>query len=102
MIEDLGIAGLSAIVLLYLVILWRVIMLERSLKSPIDRLIVTGLGLLIISQAIIHIMVNLNVFPAKGTSLPFISYGGSSMLAFFSAIGVIQYIYRFGERKEEL
>ena len=99
--EDLGVLGLGITVSLFLLILWRGISLARSLKNPSHSLAVFGLVMLILSQATIHLLVVLNIMPAKGTSLPFMSYGGSSMISFFIAVGLIQYFHRFSERVDE-
>ena len=48
-----------------------------------------GIGMLIIIQAMINMGVNLGVFPTKGLNLPFISYGGSSAIVNFIALGIL-------------
>ena len=47
------------------------------------------IGLLITTQAIIHIMVNIGMLPTKGMGLPFISYGGTNLLVMFICIGLL-------------
>jgi len=99
--EDLGLAGLLTVIALYIVILWRSIRLTTILKAPIHRYAAFGLGMLIISQAIINIGVAVSLFPTKGATLPFISYGGSSMVAFMIAIAGLEWLHRYAPRVEE-
>lgn len=101
LVEDLGLAGLLAVTTLYLVILWRSTILATHLKRPVHRYAAFGLGLLISSQAIINIGVAINMLPTKGAILPFISYGGSSMVAFLVAIGGIEWLHRYAPRVDE-
>ncbi len=101
LVEDLGLAGLLSVIALYLVILWRAIDLAIQLKSPAQRYAALGLGLLIISQAVINLGVALNLFPTKGATLPFVSYGGSSMVAFMAAIAGIEWLHRYAPRVNE-
>ena len=101
LMEDLGLAGLFVVIGLYLTILWRSVLLASRLKSPLHRYVVFGLGMLIVSQAVINLGVALNMFPSKGATLPFISYGGSSMVAFMAAIGAIEWMHRYARRVDE-
>lgn len=101
LIEDLGLAGLLAVISLYLIILWRSTQLALNLKSPAQRYAAFGLGMLIISQANINIGVALNMIPTKGAILPFISHGGSAMISFMLAIGGIEWLHRYAPRVDE-
>jgi cell division protein FtsW len=53
-----------------------------------------GVGLLITLQAVINIGVNMGALPTKGLTLPFISYGGNSMLSMSFAVGLVLRVYR--------
>ena len=71
-------------------------MLDRGAQAlvdegphPVDLLAAAGLTCLFGLQAIINLAVNLNLMPSKGMTLPFISYGGSSIMAFSLMIGVL-------------
>ncbi|MEM8988472.1 MAG: FtsW/RodA/SpoVE family cell cycle protein, partial [Pseudomonadota bacterium] len=58
-------------------------------KSPFVQLAASGLAALIGLQALINMAVNLRLMPAKGMTLPLVSYGGSSMLATALALGML-------------
>ena len=62
---------------------------SERLFEPVVRLGVTGLALLFGIQAAINMMVNLHMMPAKGMTLPFISYGGSSLIALSIGMGLL-------------
>ena len=79
--EEFGIAFCIALVLLFAFIVLRGFSHAKRERDDFTRLAVAGLVLQIGLQSMINICVNLRLIPAKGMTLPFISYGGSSMLA---------------------
>jgi cell division protein FtsW len=72
---------------LYAFIVWRAMAHAWSEPSPFVRLAVCGLVLLVGAQALINMGVNVGLLPAKGMTLPFISYGGSSLIGTSIAFG---------------
>ena len=60
-----------------------------KLSDPFEQVAAAGLFVLVGQQAFINIAVNLNMIPTKGMTLPFISYGGSSMIALCAAFGML-------------
>lgn len=87
--EEFGLLACMVIALLYFAILVRIIIRLLDEKDQFVVLAVTGLGAQFCGQAMINIAVNLGVFPSKGMTLPFISYGGSSILALSMTCGLI-------------
>ena len=87
--EEFGILVCIALVLLFAVIVLRALFVAQKSEDPFVRLAVTGLALLFGIQAAINMMVNLHMMPAKGMTLPFISYGGSSLLSLAIATGFL-------------
>ena len=67
----------------------RALFVAQKAEDPFIRLAVTGLALLFGIQAAINMMVNLHMMPAKGMTLPFISYGGSSLLSLAVGTGFL-------------
>jgi len=63
-------------------------MLSMKLSEPFEQIAAAGLFVLVGQQAFINVAVNLNLIPTKGMTLPFISYGGSSMLAMGLTLGL--------------
>ncbi len=87
--EEFGLLACMVIAILYFAILVRIIIRLLDEKDQFVVLAVTGLGAQFCGQAMINMAVNLGVFPSKGMTLPFISYGGSSILALSMTCGLI-------------
>jgi len=90
--EELGLVGIVLVIVLYALLLHRALAVSRTAeligKVYASRL-AQGVGFLLVFQAIINIGVNLGALPTKGLTLPFISYGGSSMLVCCIAMGLL-------------
>ncbi len=87
--EEFGIIACIAIAILYLAIIVRVLVRLLDEEDSFLILAVTGLIAQFGGQAVINMAVNTQVFPSKGMTLPFISYGGSSMLALSIGMGLL-------------
>ena len=87
--EEFGIAAIILILLLFLIFIYSVF---KKVRIEIDekiRLILVGCISLILMQAMIHIGVNIRLFPTTGMTLPYISYGGSSIISVSILSGII-------------
>ncbi|MBA3770397.1 MAG: putative lipid II flippase FtsW [Blastocatellia bacterium] len=94
--EELGLIGTLGVVVAFALLLWRGA--KAALSAP-DRFgTLLGIGLItgIIAQALFNISVVISILPAKGIPLPFISYGGSSVLLTLIAVGILMNISRAG------
>tara|TARA_B100000586_G_scaffold3867_1_gene2625 strand:+ start:5951 stop:7168 length:1218 start_codon:yes stop_codon:yes gene_type:complete len=90
--EELGLIGTVSIILLFFFIVWRAFMIGRvaeSIEKYFSAYLAYGIGLIIGLQAYINIGVNMGVLPTKGLTLPFISYGGNSMIVYCISFGVL-------------
>ncbi|QEL26039.1 cell division protein FtsW [Bosea sp. F3-2] len=87
--EEFGVLVCMLLVMLFAVIVLRSLFVAQKAEDPFIRLAVTGLALLFGIQAAINMMVNLHMMPAKGMTLPFISYGGSSLLSLAVGTGFL-------------
>lgn len=87
--EEFGVVVCMLLVALFAVIVLRSLFVAQKAEDPFIRLAVTGLALLFGIQAAINMMVNLHMMPAKGMTLPFISYGGSSLLSLAIGTGFL-------------
>ena len=94
--EELGFVGVSLVILLMGIILWRSVIIAVNLKDMQDRLLAFGCGLLIILGGLLNTAVVLAVAPPKGVALPFLSYGGSNLLTSFFCMGVLLNLARSG------
>jgi rod shape determining protein RodA len=88
--HELGFIGALLVILLVVFIIWRCLYAARVARDAYGALISYGVATLIAFQALINIGVNLRMIPATGLTLPFVSYGGSSLLANMIAIGLVQ------------
>ncbi|MCA0978080.1 putative lipid II flippase FtsW [Qipengyuania flava] len=92
--EEFGLIFCALIVLIYLAIIVRVLMRLFDEEDLFALLAGTGLVSLLGGQAFINILVNLQLFPSKGMTLPLVSYGGSSTIAVCMAVGLLIAITR--------
>lgn len=90
--EELGFLGVCLVLGLYAVFLWRAFSIGlrcMNLRRHFAGLLAYGIGLSVGIQAIVSIGVNLGLLPTKGLTLPFISYGGSSLMMSCAAVGLL-------------
>ncbi|MBI5503355.1 MAG: putative lipid II flippase FtsW [Deltaproteobacteria bacterium] len=87
--EETGLIGATTIVVLFALLAWRGFRIAHRHSEPFAQLLAAGLTLLITLQAMINMGVVLGLLPTKGIGLPFLSYGGSSMMAFLAASGIL-------------
>lgn len=92
--SEYGVIAALVLMLLYLWITFRSIEICRRCTTPYPTLLAAGLGLLITCQAMLHIMVQVNLLPETGQTLPLISRGGSSLMSMSIALGMIISISR--------
>ena len=88
-VEEFGLVGGTALILLYLVVLFRIVVIAHKSETVYGKLLVLGLGLPIIIQAFINMAVALQVFPVTGQTLPLISSGGTAAWMTCIAFGMI-------------
>ena len=88
-VEEFGLLGGIGLILLYLLLLFRIVVITHNSNNLFGKLTVVGLGIPIIFQAFINICVALQVLPVTGQNLPMISSGGTSAWMTCIAIGII-------------
>ena len=88
-VEEFGLVGGAALILLYLVVLFRIVVIAHKSDTVYGKLLVLGLGLPIIIQAFVNMAVALQVFPVTGQTLPLISSGGTAAWMTCIAFGMI-------------
>ena len=90
--EELGFLGSFFILVLFGILLYRLIKISLTTSNNFARLFSTGLATMFLLQAVVNIGMNMGLLPIIGIPLPFVSYGGSSMVISFIALGIIQSI----------
>ncbi len=100
-IEELGFIGALLLLGVYLIIAHRWFTIARSVKDLFGQYTAFGITVLILIQAFVNIWVNLNIMPLTWVTLPFVSYGGSSLFSLMIAVGILLSISRHMEYKPQ-
>jgi cell division protein FtsW len=99
--EEFGIVLCLVVVALFAFIVIRALARAQRSDDPFSRFAATGLAILFGVQSAINMSVNLHLIPAKGMTLPFISYGGSSLLSLAYGMGMVLALTRERPRAEQ-
>ena len=100
--EELGLFGAISIMLLFLILLWRFMMIAFNADDFYGAMLVVGVFSHISVQVILNIAVVTNSIPNTGVTLPFISYGGSSVFFLLAEIGIVLSVARGAGREENV
>jgi len=88
--EEWGFVGVLFLLLFFGIIIWRILRTGIYGESNFEKLYAAGLAILLLFQSAIHIGMNSGVLPITGLGMPFLSYGGSSLVSFFLALGILE------------
>jgi rod shape determining protein RodA len=92
-VEEMGFVGGAAIIALYIIFLLRLIHLSRKTKDDFGSYIIIGIIFMFAFQIIENIGMTMGVMPVTGITLPFFSYGASSIVTSMLALGLAESIY---------
>ena len=87
--EELGLLGAAAIMLMFTILIWRMMIIANNAPDLFGGMLVTGVIAHIAVQAVLNVAVVTNTIPNTGISLPFISYGGSSVIFLLIEMGLV-------------
>jgi len=90
--ERYGFMGAALVLSLYALLFWRALRITTLSKNSYGTLIAGGIAVSLLFQTFVNVGMNLGIMPITGIPLPLVSYGGSSVLATFLAVGVLQSI----------
>ncbi|MCL2674716.1 MAG: putative lipid II flippase FtsW [Defluviitaleaceae bacterium] len=93
--EELGLAGAALILSLFAILIWRMVKVAMNATDMFGSLVATGAAVMIASQVLINVAVVTNSIPNTGVTLPFISFGGTSLLVTMFLVGVVLNISRY-------
>lgn len=96
--EEFGFVGVVLLLVLFLGFLWRSLSLATRVPDHFGALVLVGFSVLITTQASIHIGALLGVFPLTGVPLPFVSHGGTALMAYLAAAGIMCNISKYRKR----
>lgn len=91
--EELGFIGAVSVVLLFGLLLYRAIAIAAAAQVTFDRAVAAGIAAMLLIQIYANIAMTIGLAPVKGMALPFLSYGGSSMITNMVAVGILQSIH---------
>jgi cell division protein FtsW len=87
--EEYGLLGALSLLFFYLLLLFRIVVVAHKAETPFGKLLVMGVGLPIVFQALVNMAVAVELFPVTGQPLPLISSGGTSIWMTFLALGIV-------------
>ncbi|HBN27092.1 MAG TPA: putative lipid II flippase FtsW [Desulfobacteraceae bacterium] len=96
--EELGLCGVLLIIIIYSFILWKGLMISNNAPDLFGSLLAIGITASIGLQAFTNMGVTMGVLPTKGLTLPFLSYGGTSLLIFMASMGILMNIGRSSKK----
>ena len=96
--EEFGLVGAVFLIVVFLVLAVTLVRLMRAYPQPLTRTLIGGVLMWLVGQAFLNIGVVLGIFPVLGVPLPFVSSGGSALIANLMAIGVVVSCVRYEER----
>ncbi len=95
--EELGLVGAAVVLILFGILIWRGIKIAMNATDLYGSLVATGIVIMIASQVIINVAVATNSIPNTGVTIPFISYGGTSLLTSMFLMGILLNISRYSK-----
>ncbi|MGI8998181.1 MAG: FtsW/RodA/SpoVE family cell cycle protein [Candidatus Limnocylindria bacterium] len=99
--EDLGFVGGVVVLTLFGLLVWRILLIGWQARDAFGMMIATGLASMILFQVLVNIGMVIGVMPVTGIPLPFVTYGGSSLISLLFGMGILQSI-RMRARKPTL
>ncbi len=88
--EEMGFVGTVIVLMLLFYVIWRLVRIADMAQDQFGRLLTVGVAALLFFQTFINVGMNLSLVPVTGMTLPFISYGGSSLISMMLAVGLAQ------------
>ncbi len=105
--EELGLVGTGCVIILFVSLLWKGAKIAQGIEDPFGQILAIGTTLLMVMPALMNMGVVTSLLPTKGLALPFISYGGSSLVMNWAAAGILYRIsmdipVRRSQKKEKI
>lgn len=93
--EEWGLVGVSVLFALFGFVIWRLLSYAIIGATNFERLFTTGVAILFTSHFFVHVGINIGLLPVTGTTIPFLSYGGTHLVTEFVALGVVMAMTRY-------
>lgn len=96
--EEWGLVGVLVLFLLFAVVIWRLLYHATLGATNFERLFATGVAILFVSHFFVHIGMNIGLLPVTGTTVPFLSYGGTHLMTEFMGLGIVMAMRKYTTR----
>lgn len=93
--EEWGLIGVCVLFFLFGVVMYRLLLHAIRAATNFERLFATGVAILFVSHFFVHIGMNIGLLPVTGTTVPFLSYGGTHLMTEFLGIGIVMAMSRY-------
>lgn len=100
--EEMGFVGATVLLTLFCVFFWRLMHVLRTTQDGFAMLVVAGIFIMFFAQMFVNVGMNMGIMPITGIPLPFVSYGGSSLIASLLAIGLVEAIARQARSRQAI
>ncbi|MBN1971374.1 MAG: FtsW/RodA/SpoVE family cell cycle protein [Candidatus Delongbacteria bacterium] len=90
--DETGFIGALILISVYIIMIWRISRIALLSEDFHAKLLASGVALMVFLYVVVHILINVDIFPTTGTTLPLVSYGGSSLLINLTALGIVMNI----------
>ena len=93
--EEWGLVGVFVLFALFGMVIWRLLFHAMRAATNFERLFATGVAILFVSHFFVHIGMNIGLLPVTGTTVPFLSYGGTHLMTEFLGVGIVMAMSRY-------
>lgn len=100
-VEELGLVGAGMVLMLFVILIWRGVVVALNAPDAFSSMVAFGIVFSLGFQTIINVAVASNTIPNTGVTLPFISYGGTSLFISMGMVGILLSISRYSKDREE-
>lgn len=100
--EEWGLVGVVFLFSLFGFLIWRLLFLAVAGATNFERLFATGVAIFLVSHFFVHIGMNIGLLPVTGTTVPFLSYGGTHLMTEFVALGMVMAMARFARAPQRV
>lgn len=97
--EEWGLVGVTVLLGLFGFVVWRLLTYATRGSTNFERLFTTGVAMLFTSHVFVHIGMNIGLLPVTGTTIPFLSYGGTHLITEFIAVGMAMAMTRYASTR---
>ncbi len=87
--EEWGLIGVCILFILFSTLIWRILVHAANGAGNFEKLFATGVAIFLLAHFFIHVGINIGLLPVTGTTVPFLSYGGSHLVTEFVALGIV-------------